>query len=72
MNMPLSMSKIGEHREIRQITGKDDICRFLESLGFVIGGSVTVVSETAGNLIINVKNTRVAVSRAMANRIIVE
>lgn len=70
--MPLSMSKIGENREIRKITGKDDIRRFLESLGFVIGGSVTVVSETAGNLIINVKNTRVAVSRAMANRIIVE
>lgn len=72
MNMPLSMSKIGEHREICQIIGKDDIRRFLESLGFVIGESVTVVSETAGNLIINVKNTRVAVSRAMANRIIVE
>jgi ferrous iron transport protein A len=66
------MSKIGESRAIKKIIGKDEARRFLESLGFVIGGSVMVVSETAGNLIINVKNTRVAVSKTMANRIIVE
>lgn len=72
MIMPLSMSKIGERWAIKKITGKDEVRRFLESLGFVIGGNVTVVSETSGNLIINVKNTRVAVSKAMANRIIVE
>lgn len=70
--MPLSMSKIGESRAIKKIIGKDEARRFLERLGFVIGGSVMVVSETAGNLIINVKNTRVAVSKTMANRIIVE
>ena len=56
---------------IKAIKGKDESKRFLESLGFVVGGSVTVISELNGNLIVNVKDTRVAISRSMANRIMV-
>ena len=56
---------------IKAIKGKDESKRFLESLGLVVGGSVTVISELNGNLIVNVKDTRVAISRSMANRIMV-
>ncbi len=69
--MPLSMVNVGEKRSIQRITGKDDVRRFLENLGFVEGSSVTVVSENGGNLIVNVKDTRVAIDRSMANRIMV-
>lgn len=69
--MPLSMLNSGEKKKIVKINGKDDIRRFLENLGFVEGSEVTVVSEISGNLIVNVKDTRVAIDRAMANRIIV-
>ena len=69
--MPLSMSKLGETRSIQCINGKDETKRFLESLGFVIGGTVTVISQISGNLIVNVKDSRVAISKTMANRIIV-
>lgn len=69
--MPLSMSNAGEVKTIIKINGKDDTRRFLENLGFVEGGEVTVISEIAGNLIVNVKDTRVAIDRRMANRIIV-
>lgn len=54
------------------IHGKDETRRFLESLGFVEGGEVTVVSELGGNLIVNIKDTRIALSKAMANRIMIE
>lgn len=69
--MPLTMARSGEATTIRAVRGKDEIRRFLESLGFVEGGSVTVVSEMGGNLIVNVKDTRVALSKSMANRIMV-
>ena len=67
--MPLSFSPAGSMVSIKAIKGKDESKRFLESLGFVVGGSVTVISELNGNLIVNVKDTRVAISRSMANRI---
>ena len=54
------------------IKGKDETKRFLENLGFVQGGSVTVITEIDGNMIVNVKDVRVAVSKQMANRILVE
>lgn len=57
--------------QIRKINGKDDTKRFLESLGFVVGGSIHVVSENQGNLIVSVKDSRVAISREMANKIMV-
>ena len=69
--MPLSFSPAGSMVSIKAIKGKDESKHFLESLGFVVVGSVTVISELNGNLIVNVKDTRVAISRSMANRIMV-
>lgn len=69
--MPLTMSRTGEINTVQKINGRDDTKRFLESLGFVEGGNVTVVSEMGGNLIVNVKDTRIALNKSMANKIIV-
>jgi len=69
--MPLSMMKTGEKSTIKKINGRDETKRFLESLGFVVGSSVAVVCETGGNMILNVKDTRIALDKAMATRIIV-
>ena len=69
--MPLSMAETGREIQIRKIGGKDETRRFLESLGFVIGGFVMVVSEINGNLIVKVKDSRVAISKEMANKIII-
>ena len=69
--MPLSMLSTGEIKKVIKINGKDDTRRFLENLGFVEGSEVSVISEIAGNLIVNIKDTRVAIDKAMANRIIV-
>ena len=69
--MPLAMAQIGERKLVKKINGKDETKRFLENLGFVEGSEVTVVSELAGNMIVNVKETRVAIDRAMATRIMV-
>ncbi len=70
--MPLSMVKPGEANVIRRIGGKEETKRFLENLGFVVGGNVEVISETSGNLIVNVKQSRVAIGKDMANKIMVE
>ena len=69
--MPLSLSPAGSEVFINAIMGKDVTRRFLESLGFVVGGSVRVISELNGDLIVNIKESRVAISRGMANRIMV-
>lgn len=69
--MPLSMVNTGETKSIIRISGRDETRRFLENLGFVEGADVTVVSETAGNMIVSVKDARVAIDRSMANRIMV-
>ena len=69
--MPLSMFKPGDTSCIKRITGQDETRRHLANLGFVVGEQVTVVSKLAGNLIINVKGTRVAIDQTMANRIMV-
>lgn len=69
--MPLSLAKTGERVTVKQINGKDDTRRHLENLGFVEGCEVSVVTELDGNLIINVKDARIAISKSMANRIIV-
>ena len=69
--MPLTMAKSGEVNTIKKVGGREETRRFLEKLGFVTGGTVTVVSETGGNLIVNVKDARVAIGKDMANRIIV-
>lgn len=69
--MPLSMLKEGEPNVIKKVSGKEETRRFLENLGFVTGGIVTVVSEIGGNLIVNVKDSRVAIGKDMANKIMV-
>ena len=69
--MPLAMAKPGENLTIRKITGKDEVRRHLAELGFVVDGGVTVVSGIGGNLIVQVKDSRVALDKAMANRIMI-
>ncbi len=69
--MPLTMVKAGEPNVIRKIGGKEETKRFLENLGFVTGGVVTVVSEMGGSMIVNVKDSRVAIGKDMANKIMV-
>ena len=69
--MPLSMAKSGEPVEIKKVGGREETRKFLENLGFVTGGMVTVISDIGGNLIVNVKESRVAIGKDMANKIIV-
>lgn len=69
--MPLSMVSEGEQNIIKKVGGKEETRRFLENLGFVSGGAVTVVSKIDGNMIVNVKDSRVAIGKDMANRIMV-
>lgn len=69
--MPLSMLKEGEPNVIKKVGGKEETRKFLENLGFVTGGIVTVVSEIGGNIIVNVKDSRVAIGKDMANKIMV-
>jgi len=69
--MPLTMAKTGEENLIKKIGGKAETRQFLENLGFVVGGTITVISENGGNVIVNVKDSRVAVSRELANKIMV-
>ena len=69
--MPLSMARPGETNYIRKITGKDEVRQHLAELGFVVDGSVTVVSEIAGNLILQVKESRIALDRTLANRVMI-
>ncbi|MDD3339015.1 MAG: FeoA family protein [Lachnospiraceae bacterium] len=67
--MPLTMANVGEDVSIKRIGGKEETRRFLETLGFVAGGIVSVVTEINGNMIVNVKDSRVAISKEMANKI---
>lgn len=69
--MPLSMANVGESGIIKRITGRDEVRQHLSELGFVEGAEVTVISELGGNLILSVKESRVALDRTMANRIMV-
>lgn len=69
--MPLSMARAGESNVIKKVGGKEETRLFLEKLGFVVGSSVTVVSEAAGNIIVNIKDSRVAIGKDMAAKIMV-
>lgn len=69
--MPLTMAKTGEEAVILKITGKDEVRQHLAELGFVVGGTVTVISEMGGSLIVQVKDSRVALDKSMANRIMI-
>ncbi len=69
--MPLTMAKAGESVTIRKITGKDETRRHLAELGFVVDSIVTVVNEMGGSLIMQVKDSRIALDKTMANRIMI-
>lgn len=69
--MPLTFADIGSAKMIKKVGGNPETRQFLENLGFVSGASVTVVNEIGGNVIVNIKESRVAVSREMANKIMV-
>lgn len=69
--MPLTFAKEGEPASIKKIGGKEDVRQFLEKLGFVTGARVTVISTVDGNLIVNIKDSRIAIGREMACRIMV-
>lgn len=65
------MAALGENFLIKKINGKEEVRRFLENLGFIAGAQISVVSQMCGNLIIQIKDSRIAVSREMAQKIIV-
>lgn len=69
--VPLSMFRSGETVRIRKITGKDDIRQHLAEMGFVVDSDITVVTENSGNLILQVKESRVALDKTLANRILI-
>lgn len=69
--MPVAMANIGDVNIIRKITGQDEVRKHLAELGFVVGEQISVVSELGGSLILSVKNSRVALDRDMAMRVIV-
>ena len=68
--MPLSMVKKGEAGIIKKVGGKEEIRKFLANIGFVVGAAVTVISEIKGDIIVEVKDSRVAIGKDMANKII--
>ena len=69
--MPLSMARIGERNVSKKVGGSEETRKFLENLGFIVGGAVTVISETGGNIIVNVRESRVAIGKDMAGRIMI-
>ena len=69
--MPLSLAQVGEENIIKRIGGSPEVKRHLENLGFVVGGEVTVVNTLGGNVIVNVKEARAAISKEMAVKIMV-
>jgi ferrous iron transport protein A len=69
--MPLLLANVGEENMIRKVGGSPEVKKHLEDLGFVAGGSVTVITTMTGNLIVNVKESRVAISREMAGKIMI-
>ena len=69
--MPLTLMSPGEDAIIQRIGGKPEVRQHLENLGFVVGGNVSVINTIGGNLIVNVKDARVAISRELAQKIMV-
>ncbi len=71
MMMPLTMAPIGQASKIQRVGGNDETKRFLANLGFVVGSEVTVISAIGGNVIVNIKDSRVAINQDMARHIMV-
>ena len=70
--MPLTYANIGQVTKVMKIKGQEKVKKFLESLGFIEGVDVVIVSQLSGNVIVSVKQTRVAISKEMAHKIIVK
>ena len=69
--MPLALAGIGEENTVKKIGGSPEVKKHLENLGFVVGGNVTVITSLGGNVIVNVKEARVAISEEMTRKIMV-
>ncbi len=69
--MPLTLAEVGEENIIRKVGGKADVKKHLEDLGFIAGGNVMVVAMMGGNVIVNIKESRIAISKEMASKIII-
>ena len=69
--MPLTLAAIGEENMIRKVGGNPEVRKHLENLGFVVGGAVTIINTMGGNVIVNVKESRIAISKEMAQKIMV-
>lgn len=69
--MPLTLAVVGESNTIKKIGGLPEVKKHLENLGFVVGGNVTIINKLGGNVIVNVKDARVAVSEEMARKIMI-
>lgn len=69
--MPLTFAHIGEENIIKKIGGKQEVKAHLENLGFVVGGNVTLINAIGGNVIVNVKKSRIAISKEMAQKIMI-
>ena len=69
--MPLTLTEVGEENIIKKIGGKQEVKAHLENLGFVVGGAVTIINIIGGNVIVNVKESRIAFSKEMAQKIMI-
>jgi len=69
--VPLTITKIGEENSIKKVGGRDETRKFLENLGFIPGSHVTIITKNSGNVIVSIKESRIAISREMAAKIMV-
>ena len=69
--IPLALAEAGEESIIKKIGGSPEVKKHLENLGFVVGGNVTIINTLGGNVIVNVKEARIAISEEMARKIMV-
>ena len=69
--MPLTWAEVGEENIIKKIGGRQEVRSHLENLGFIAGGAVTVINTIGGNVIVNVKESRIAISKEMAQKIMI-
>ena len=69
--IPLTLAEVGEKNIIKKIGGKQEVKAHLENLGFVVGGAVTIINSIGGNVIVNVRDSRIAISKEMAQKIMV-
>ena len=69
--MPLTLAEIGKENIVKRITGKQQVKSHLEDLGFVVGSPITVINTIGGNVIVNIKESRIAISREMAQKIMI-